>query len=220
MSPIQTPIGALLVLAVAAPSAALAYDQKDAIRDCESRIRSEYHLSDLRDARAERLADTPHHYKVHGLTKVDGEKHPWTCEVKNRHVTTAEYSGPKPKGMGTAEKLAIGAAAVAAGIAISEASKHGAAGHSDTASSSAGAARGGIPFFNATCPGGIEVHADEGGPVYFNGKEGKLKKVNSNYYEATGSGITLSISLNPDQSVSLSYTGKHGANGVCNVSGG
>lgn len=40
-------------------------------------------------------------------------------------MTTAEYSGPKPKGMGTAEKLAIGAAAaVAAGVAISEASKH------------------------------------------------------------------------------------------------
>ena len=138
MSPIQTPIGALLVLAVAAPSAALAYDQKDAIRDCESRIRSEYHLSDLRDARAERLTDVPHHYKVQGLTKVDGEKHPWTCEVKNRHVTMAEYSGPKPKGMGTAEKLAIGAAAaVAAGVAINEASKHGGEGHSSSGGSGA-----------------------------------------------------------------------------------
>jgi hypothetical protein len=118
-------MGLILTLALAAPGAALAYDEKDAIRDCESRIRSEYHLSDLRDARAERLTDTPHHYKVQGLSKVDGKKHSWTCEVKNRHVTTAEYSGPKPKGMGTAEKLAIGtAAAVAAGVAISEASKH------------------------------------------------------------------------------------------------
>jgi len=213
-------LGTVLTLALAIPGAALAYGDKDAIRDCESHIRSEYHVSDLRDAQSERLNDSEHHYKVHGQAKVDGDKHPWTCEVKNRHVTSAEYSGPKPKGMGTAEKLAIGAAAVAAAVAINEASKHGAADHSDTASSSAGAGKGGIPFFNATCPGGIEVHADEGGPVYFNGKEGKLKKVNSNYYEATGSGITLSISLNPDQSVSLSYTGKHGANGVCNVSGG
>ena len=214
------PIIGLLALALAAPGAAVAYGGNDAIRDCESHIRSEYHISDLRDAHAEKIMDSEHHYKVQGLAKVDGDKHPWTCEVKNRHVTSAEYSGPKPKGMGTAEKLAIGAAAVAAAVAINEASKHGAADHSDTASSSAEAARGGIPFFNASCPGGIEVHADEGGPVYFNGKEGKLKKVNSNYYEATGSGITLSISLNPDQSVSLSYTGKHGANGVCNVSGG
>lgn len=27
-----------------------------------------------------------------------------------------------------------------------------------------------VPLFNATCGGGIEVHADEGGPVYINGK--------------------------------------------------
>lgn len=79
-----------------------------------------------------------------------------------------------------------------------------------------GAAQAGIPFFNAKCPGNIEVHADEGGPVYFNGKKAKLKKVNDNYFEAKGAGITLSISLNPDGSPSLTYTGKHGANGVCN----
>ena len=81
----------------------------------------------------------------------------------------------------------------------------------------AGVATAGIPLFNATCPGGIDVHADQGGPVYFNGKEAKLKKVNKDYYEATGSGITLSISINPDETVTLTYTGQHGANGVCNV---
>jgi hypothetical protein len=125
IKPIQTQIAAMLVLALSAP-AALAYGEKDAIRDCESKLRSEYQLSDLRDASAEKLGDSEHHYKVHGLAKVDGDKHPWTCEVKNRHVTMAEYSGPKAKGMGTAEKLAIGAAAViAAGIAVNEASKHG-----------------------------------------------------------------------------------------------
>ena len=127
----QAPPSVLLMLALAAPGAALAYDEKDAIRDCESHIRSEYKLSDLRDATAERLNDTALHFKVQGLAKVDGDKHPWTCEVKNRHVTAAEYSGPKPKGMGTAEKLAIGAAAViAGGVAINEASKHGGEGHS------------------------------------------------------------------------------------------
>ncbi len=135
--PFRTPMGLILTLALTAPGVALAYDEKDAIRDCEGHIRSEYHLSDLRDARAERLADTPHHYKVQGLTKIDGEKHPWTCEVKNRHVTTAEYNGPKPKGMSTAEKLAVGAAAVAAGVAINEASKHGGEGHSSSGGSGA-----------------------------------------------------------------------------------
>jgi hypothetical protein len=81
----------------------------------------------------------------------------------------------------------------------------------------AGAARAGIPTLNFTCPGDIEVHADEGGPVYFNGKEAKLKKFNENYFEATDSaaGVTASISMNPDGSPSVSYTGKHGAKGVC-----
>jgi hypothetical protein len=83
----------------------------------------------------------------------------------------------------------------------------------------AGVANAGVPFFNGTCPGDIAVHADEGGPVYLNGKEAKLKRFNDNYYEATGAGITLSISIAPDETVSLSYTGKHGANGVCEVSG-
>jgi len=124
LTPNGTLIAALTAFAFAAPGAALAYSEKDAIHDCESRLRSEYGLSDLRDAKAERLDDTIHHYKVQGLTKVDDHKHPWTCEVKNRHVTSAEYTGPKPKGLGTAEKLAIGAgAAIAAGIAVSEMNK-------------------------------------------------------------------------------------------------
>jgi hypothetical protein len=130
-------MGLILSLALVAPGAAFAYKEKDAINDCESRLRSEYHLTDLRDAQAEKLGDSEHHYKVHGMAKVDGDKHPWTCEVKNRHVTSAEYSGPKPKGMSTAEKLAVGAAAVAAGIAISEASKHGGEGHSSSGGSGA-----------------------------------------------------------------------------------
>ena len=79
----------------------------------------------------------------------------------------------------------------------------------------AGTAHAGIPLLNYSCPTNIEVHADEGGPVYINGKEARLKKVNDNYFEATGSGVTISISINPDGSPSVSYTGKHGANGIC-----
>lgn len=81
----------------------------------------------------------------------------------------------------------------------------------------AGAASAGVPLVNATCPGNIEVHADEGGPIYINGKEGKLKKFNENYFEAKGSGVTISLSVNPDGSPSVSYTGKGGVNGVCEL---
>ncbi len=114
----RAPMGALLTLALAAPGTALAYRDKDAISDCESRIRSEYNVSDLRDASAQQIMDSDLHFKVQGQAKVDGKRYPWTCEVKNRHVVAAEYAGPKAKGMGTAEKLGLGAAAViAAGVA-------------------------------------------------------------------------------------------------------
>jgi hypothetical protein len=84
----------------------------------------------------------------------------------------------------------------------------------------AGWAQAQIPMFNATCPGKIEVHADEGGPIYINGKEGKLKKFNDNYFEAKGAGVTISLSINPDGSAGVSYTGKNRANGVCEVTKG
>ncbi|WP_079228292.1 hypothetical protein [Pseudomonas putida] len=80
-----------------------------------------------------------------------------------------------------------------------------------------GAAQAEIPMLNATCPGKIEVHADKGGPIYINGKEGKLKKVNDNYFEAKASGVTISLSINPDGSPSVSYTGRNRANGICQV---
>jgi len=83
--------------------------------------------------------------------------------------------------------------------------------------STVGLANAGIPLVNATCPGGIEVHADEGGPVYINGKEAKLKKFNDNYFEAKGSGVTVSLTINPDETLGVSYTGKGGANGVCEL---
>ena len=47
-----------LSLGLAIPSAAFAYDDNDAIRDCEQRMRSESSLSDLRDAKAEQPMDS------------------------------------------------------------------------------------------------------------------------------------------------------------------
>ncbi|WP_276118910.1 hypothetical protein [Pararhizobium qamdonense] len=81
----------------------------------------------------------------------------------------------------------------------------------------AGQAAAKIPLVNATCPGNIDVHADQGGPIYINGKEGKLKVFNENYYEAKGGGVTISLTISPDGSADVSYTGKGGANGVCTV---
>ena len=79
----------------------------------------------------------------------------------------------------------------------------------------ANSANAAIPLLNFSCPNDIDVHADQGGPVYINGNEAKLKIFNDNYYEAKGAGVTISISINPDGSPAVSYTGKHGANGVC-----
>lgn len=74
---------------------------------------------------------------------------------------------------------------------------------------------GKLPLFNATCGPGIDVHVDEGGPVYIDGKEAALKKLNDQYYEARSGSTTISLSRNPDGSLSGSYTGAAGAHGVC-----
>ena len=78
---------------------------------------------------------------------------------------------------------------------------------------------GALPRFNATCPGTLEVHGDAGGPVFVNGKEATLKKFNENYFEAKdkSSGTTISISRDPDGSLSVSYTGRNRANGICQL---
>ncbi|MXO60275.1 hypothetical protein GRI89_12075 [Altererythrobacter salegens] len=74
-----------------------------------------------------------------------------------------------------------------------------------------------IPTLNATCPLGIEVHADEGGPIYINGEEASLKKYSDSFFEAKKSGVTISLTINPDGSPSMSY-GKGTANGICTIS--
>lgn len=81
-------------------------------------------------------------------------------------------------------------------------------------------AQAAIPLVNATCAGGIEVHADQGGPIYINGTEGKLHKFNDNYFEAKGSNVTISLTILPDGSADVSYTGQGGANGVCTLTDG
>lgn len=79
------------------------------------------------------------------------------------------------------------------------------------------AAQADVPFFNATCPGPIEVHADEGGPIYVDGREARLKRFNGNYYEARSGSVTISLTIRPDGSPDVSYTAKGRANGVCRI---
>ena len=85
------------------------------------------------------------------------------------------------------------------------------------AGASATAVEAKVPFFNAVCPGQIEVHADAGGPVYVDGKETKLKRFNDNYYEARLGALTISVTIMPDGSPDISYTGKGRAHGVCQI---
>lgn len=79
----------------------------------------------------------------------------------------------------------------------------------------AGAAQAAIPTMNYTCPTGIELHIAEGGYAFINGKKAKLKVMNENYFEVTGQGVGIGVVSNPDGSRIVSYTGKHGANGMC-----
>jgi hypothetical protein len=116
-----TLVSAAITLSLAVPSAAMAYGKNDAIRDCKQRLRDEYKLTDFRHESAQELPGQGHKYKVTGNTKVDGDKYDFSCEIKDRHVTSINYDGPKPKGMTGAQKLAVGAAAaIAAGVIASK----------------------------------------------------------------------------------------------------
>jgi len=76
-----------------------------------------------------------------------------------------------------------------------------------------------LPMVNGTCPGGREVHADDGGPVYVNGKETRLKRFNDDYVEAhdPARGVTLPITTSAGGGVQMSHIGQGGANGGCSV---
>ena len=72
----------------------------------------------------------------------------------------------------------------------------------------------GLPSFLVECPGKLLVQADQDGPVMINSQEAETKAIADRRFEATGSGVTLSIVLADDDSVAVSSTGK-APNGVC-----
>jgi hypothetical protein len=84
----------------------------------------------------------------------------------------------------------------------------------DTGPATVGAGNG-MPAVSVTCPGGIFVSASEHGPVFINGAEASLNTFSDTYWEASGSGIIASITRNPDDTASVTYTGPGGDNGIC-----
>lgn len=81
--------------------------------------------------------------------------------------------------------------------------------------------QGRIALLNASCPGGVEFHADEGGSVYINGKNARLDIRSLTYYEAQDAATLFSISVSTDSNgvPSVTYTDKAGETGVCEVKG-
>lgn len=78
-----------------------------------------------------------------------------------------------------------------------------------------GASAQNLPAIDFTCPNDIRVQAKAGGPVTINDKQAILAKFSEQYFEAKGEGVTISISLDGKGTPTISYTGKQGANGIC-----
>jgi hypothetical protein len=72
------------------------------------------------------------------------------------------------------------------------------------------------PKFKASCPTGIEVRSNNQGRVRINGQDAKVKEYNANAWDASHGGVTISIGLDGG-ALSVMYTGKGGANGICQV---
>ncbi len=75
-----------------------------------------------------------------------------------------------------------------------------------------------VPFFNAACPGRIDVQAD-GGQVFINGQPARVKRFNEGYYEARLGGIVVAITIGPDGRAAVSYAARGMGKGMCMVRG-
>ncbi len=83
----------------------------------------------------------------------------------------------------------------------------------------AGAAQAQIPLFNASCPDGVLVHGERGGPIFVNGDEAVTVKVSDTFYEAKHHHVTILLALNANGTPEVSVKRQHGDNGVCEVTG-
>jgi hypothetical protein len=73
-----------------------------------------------------------------------------------------------------------------------------------------------VGAFTATCPTNVNLQYDGHGHLRINGAHTELKQVGAGSYDAKHGDVTVSI-LVDGNSVSVVYTGKHGANGVRQV---
>jgi hypothetical protein len=73
-----------------------------------------------------------------------------------------------------------------------------------------------VPYFAAKCPGDISVETDRAGRAYLSGKRATVRSKNADYSEIVGGGTTVSVARDAGGLV-VTYTGKRGANGVCQV---
>lgn len=72
------------------------------------------------------------------------------------------------------------------------------------------------PKFTGSCPTGIKVKSNGAGTVKINGKKAVVKTLNANAWEASANGVRIDIAQDAS-GLLLSYTGKGGANGICQV---
>ena len=75
------------------------------------------------------------------------------------------------------------------------------------------------PIFAAECAGGVNaggfnIDTDGKGGLYIDGKKTKLKLVNEDYWVGGDGKVTVDI-MSDEMGLAVSYTGKHGANGMC-----
>jgi len=79
----------------------------------------------------------------------------------------------------------------------------------------ASTANAAIPDFRASCPTGILV-AGGGNTVFINGKQAQVKQHSGSAFSASAAGVSVDFAFEGGEP-SLSYTGAHGANGMCTV---
>ncbi|PZF76610.1 hypothetical protein DK847_12480 [Aestuariivirga litoralis] len=72
------------------------------------------------------------------------------------------------------------------------------------------------PKFTASCPTGIEVKSNGKGKVRINGTKATVKTFSSTAWEARANGVSIDFGVDGSE-LTVTYTGKGGANGICQV---
>ncbi|WP_157973533.1 hypothetical protein [Tropicimonas sp. IMCC34043] len=74
-----------------------------------------------------------------------------------------------------------------------------------------------VPAFDAQCPGGVNVRAEAGGPVTFDGRAAEVEMTGDTTYEATRKKDTATITVHEDGSAAVSFEGGHTIGGACTL---